>query len=257
VNCAEARDLTHLYIDQELDLVRVADVDRHLQSCPACHALYERQRALSASLKGEANYHRAPPELREHLGAALSAETGDATRPRSRRFNRWNTGISVAAVVVLSVSVSLFMLTPTAQDRLEDEIVSSHVRSLMVNHLSDVASSDHHTVKPWFNGKLDYSPPVRDLTSQGFPLMGGRLDYLEDRPVAALVYRHRLHLINLFIWPSKSEQAQGVVVHSHQGYNLLHWARGGMGFWAVSDLNKADLKQFAEEFSAGAASPPS
>ena len=250
MNCVEAEHLVQLYIDQELDLVRVVDVDRHLQSCAACRELYDRQRGLRSALRRDADYHRAPPELRERLRFALRAETKGAARPRLLWPGRWNTGLAVAATVVLSVSAALFIALPTPQDRLENDIVSSHVRSLMANHLSDVASSDQHTVKPWFNGKLDYSPPVNDLTSQGFPLIGGRLDYLDGRPVAALVYRHRQHMINLFVWPGAGAHERKPQALSRQGYHLLRWTQGGMEFWAVSDLNETELTKFADEISA-------
>lgn len=256
MNCAEAKDLVHVYIDQELDLLRIVDVDRHLQSCAACRELYDEQRALRSTLRRDAGYHRAPPELRERLRFALRSETKGVMRPRARWPGRWNAGLAVAAAVVLSVSVALYIALPTPQDRLENEIVASHVRSLMANHLSDVASSDQHTVKPWFNGKLDYSPPVNDLTAQGFPLIGGRLDYLDGRPVAALVYRHRLHMINLFAWPATDAHERKRQVLSRQGYNLLRWTHGGMEFWAVSDLNEAELTKFADEISASTAPPP-
>lgn len=253
MNCVEAQDLVPLYIDQELDLLRVVDVDKHLQFCVACRELYDRQRALRSIVRRDASFHRAPPELRERLRFALRGQTSESARPRARWPSRWNAGLAVAAAVVLSVSVALYIVLPTPQDRLENDIVSSHVRSLMANHLSDVASSDQHTVKPWFNGKLDYSPPVNDLTGQGFPLIGGRLDYLDDRPVAALVYRHRLHVINLFVWPNQGGHEQKPRALSQQGYNLLHWTQGGMEFWAVSDLNEADLTKFVDEISASTA----
>lgn len=250
MDCVEARDLVHIYLDQELDLLRVVDVDRHLQSCGACRELYDRQHALRSTLRRDASYHRAPPELRERLRFALRGQAGETARPRARRPGRWNAGLAVATAVMLSVSVALYIVLPTPQDRLENDIVSSHVRSLMANHLSDVASSDQHTVKPWFNGKLDYSPPVNDLTAQGFPLIGGRLDYLDGRPVAALVYRHRQHMINLFVWPDAHAHERKPRTLSRQGYHLLRWTQGGMEFWAVSDLNEAELSTFAGEISA-------
>jgi len=253
VNCAEARDLVHLYLDQELDLLRVVDVDKHLRSCAACRALYDEQRALRAAVRRDAGYHRAPEELRERLRFALRGQVDEPARPPARWQRRWNTAVAIAAAVVLSVSAALYLALPTPQDRLVDDLVSSHVRSLMANHLADVASSDQHTVKPWFDGKLDYSPPVDDLTAQGFPLIGGRLDYVNDHPVAALVYRHRLHVINLFVWPRENGREQKLQAFTRQGYNLLHWARGGMEFWAVSDLNEAELKQFVDNFSAKSA----
>lgn len=252
MNCAEAQDLVHLYLDQELDLVRVVDVDKHLQSCAACRALYDGQRALRATVRQDASYHHAPAELREHLRFSLRGQAAGPDRPHALRRRRWNTAVAVAiaAAVVLSVSAALYLALPTPQDRLVDDVVSSHVRSLMANHLADVASSDQHTVKPWFNGKLAYSPPVDDLTARGFPLIGGRLDYVNYRPVAALVYRHRLHVINLFVWPGGNGHEQKPRTFTRQGYNLLHWAQGGMEFWAVSDLNEAELKQFVDEISA-------
>ncbi len=250
MDCVEARDLVHLYLDQELDLLRVVDVDRHLQSCAVCRELYDRQRAMRSTLRRDAGYHRAPSELRERLRFALRGQASETARPRARRSGRWNAGLAAAAAVMLSVSVALYIVLPTPQDRLENDIVSSHVRSLMANHLSDVASSDQHTVKPWFNGKLDYSPPVNDLTAQGFPLIGGRLDYLDGHPVAALVYRHRQHMINLFVWPDADAHERKPRTLSRQGYHLLRWTQGGMEFWAVSDLNEAELSTFAGEISA-------
>ena len=254
MNCVEVQDLVHFYFDQELDPVRVVDIDQHLPSCAACRERYDRERTLRSALRREASYHRAPLELRERLRFALRAETKGAAQPRVRWPGRWNAGLAVAAAVVLSVSLTLYIALPISQNHLADDIVSSHVRSLMANHLSDIASSDQHTVKPWFNGKLDYSPPVNDLTAQGFPLVGGRLDYLNDHPVAALIYRHRQHTINLFVWPSAGAPDQKPRALSRQGYNLLRWTQGGMEFWAVSDLNAAELTKFAGEISA--AMPP-
>ncbi|MHB8534790.1 MAG: anti-sigma factor family protein [Sulfuricaulis sp.] len=256
MNCVEAQDHVHLYLDQELDLVRVAEVDRHLPSCAACRALYDRERALRSALRRDACYHRAPAELRERLRFALRGETNSAARPRTRWSGRWNSGIGIAAAVVLSVSVALFIAVPAPRDRLVDDILSSHIRSLMANHLSDVASSDQHTVKPWFDGKLDFSPPVTDLTTQGFPLIGGRLDYVNDHPVAALVYRHRLHIINLFIWPDVDKDKTKPRALERQGYNLLHWTQEGMELWAVSDLNETELIKFVHEISASMAPHP-
>jgi anti-sigma factor RsiW len=149
----------------------------------------------------------------------------------------------MVALLAVVWSGSLYLALPSAQDRLMEELVSSHVRSLQVDHLSDVVSSDQHTVKPWFNGKLDFSPPVIDLASQEFPLVGGRLDYLDERTVAVLIYRHKLHPINLYIWPGTGRNVapQG---QDRQGYHLIHWTAGGMNYWAVSDLAASELEFF-------------
>src|SRR5262249_53888512 len=149
-----------------------------------------------------------------------------------------------ACIAILAWGLGRLWPTPAADDRLGQEVLASHVRSLMVNHLADVASSDRHTVKPWFDGKLDFSPVVEDQTNQGFHLTGGRLDYLDNRPVAALVYRRQQHVINLFIWPAPEDAYETPTALTRQGYNLVHWASAGMTYWAVSDLNSDELQEF-------------
>jgi len=134
---------------------------------------------------------------------------------------------------------------------IEREVVSSHIRSLMANHLTDVASTDQHTVKPWFNGKLDFSPPVSDLATSGYPLIGGRLDYLRGRPVAALVYQRRKHLINVFAWPDEGVADAETPPRTQQGYHIIHETHGGMAYWIVSDLNSDELSSFGKLLATG------
>jgi len=156
--------------------------------------------------------------------------------------------LNSAAAVCLALLLSFTFTRPSAQPQLAQEIVSSHIRSLMANHEMDVASSDQHTVKPWFDGRLDFSPPVKDLAAQGFPLIGGRLDYLNNRAVAALVFHRAKHVINLFIWPTNEGDSEAAARPPINGYHLICWSQGGMTFWAVSDLNEKELMEFTRDF---------
>jgi anti-sigma factor RsiW len=232
------RDLD-AYLDRELDAGSATAVRDHLGRCAACRRQAAERETL-ARLVRTAPYYAAPDRLR----ARVLAQT---TRSRSvRRVIAW------AAAAVLAVSVgggmSLLHLASARGDAIAEEVVSGHVRALMANHLFDVQSTDQHTVKPWFQGKLDFSPPVADLASIGFPLAGGRLDYLLGRPVAALVYQRQKHTINVFVSPEGS--GVGALVRSVRGFHVHHWIRGGMSFWAVSDLNDAELTEFGRALEA-------
>ena len=190
----------------------------------------------------DATYYRAPEALRERVRASLAAEA----RTQWRSTWSWG-GMAVAAAVgaLLAWNVAMLQASGGEEERLAREVEAAHVRSLMAeSHLNDVASSDQHTVKPWFQGKLDFAPVVTDLSASGYPLAGGRLDYVNGRPVAALVHRHRLHVINLFEWPAVGESAPELV--TRHGYSLVRWKRGGLEYWLVSDAAGADLLKFAQ-----------
>jgi anti-sigma factor RsiW len=218
----------------------------------------EEDTELSEAVKAMATRYPAPPGLRERIVTAVShadsAHTAAAAPRRSFRtlrtvWQQWGSmGVAFACGVIASLAFGPFFASQGEEDLLSQEVVAGHVRSLMVAHLADVASSDQHTVKPWFSGKLDYSPPVHDLAQQGFPLQGGRLDYLDRRPVAALVYRRQQHTINLFVWPTGGDATPAVKLLSRQGYNIAEWREEGMQFWAVSDLSAGELQTFAQQF---------
>ena len=242
MNCRDALDLVHGYIDGELDLVKSLAIEQHLGACPACKVQYDQVRELGSVIRAHAVYHAAPPALRARVAAALPREPGTGARNPAWGWGRM--AAALAFVTLLGLGFGLAWLQPGAEERLAREVVAGHVRSLMADHLMDIASSDQHTVKPWIAGKLDFSPPVMDLAAQGYALAGGRLDYLGERSVIALVYRRHGHVINLFVWPQAPGADSSVRSDTRQGYNLAHFTRAGMAFWAVSDLNPEEFKAF-------------
>jgi len=244
VSCHEVQDLLHGYVDGELDLVRTLDIDRHLRDCSACAGLHAHQQALRSALRGGAPYFTPPEPLEQRLRAAVRRVSGADTRPLRWSWRWLSLGAAMACVAVVLWSVVPLFMKPSAPSHTLQELVASHVRSLMVDHLTDVTSSDSHTVKPWFEGKLDFSPPVPELTAQGFRLVGGRLEYLGERAVAALVYQRREHVINLFAWPAQPEGDGDATVVTRQGYHLAHWYASGMSYWAVSNLNQREMQEF-------------
>ena len=208
----------------------------------------ESDRQLSELIREHATRYRASPALESAVRTEITLQSA-AVRPQvtpSRwRWPSWAfVGMGFACGLVFSTATVLVAGRQADSDRLEAELVGSHVRALMVSHLTDVASSNQHTVKPWFQGKLNYSPPVRDLEQDGFPLVGGRLDYLAGKPVAALVYRRDGHMINLFIWPDA--HARSSDVSGREGYNVVRWTKDGMTYSAVSDLNLHELRAFSD-----------
>ena len=204
---------------------------------------------LSNAIKAQATRHELPPALHGRIVSALrQADSTSSRKPFWASLqNQWaGMGVAFACGVFASLTIMLFYNSPKDAGSLQQEIVAGHVRSMMVAHLSDVTSTDQHTVKPWFAGKLDYSPPVHDLAQEGFPLVGGRLDYLNQRSVAALVYQRRQHTINLFVWPSNASAQRQMKLQSRQGFNMTDWIESGMQFWAVSDLNAGELQTFSQ-----------
>jgi anti-sigma factor RsiW len=240
--------MLHGYVDGELDSIHVAEFEAHLATCADCRSELERVEAMRALLAKPEVKFRAPEDVRRQVIAALNRATYPARATESswqrilRLTGQWSLVPSMAA---LAASLFLFINVPNTEIGLQDQIVSNHVRSLLADHLADVMTSDRHTVKPWFAGKIDFSPPVVDLKNVGFPLVGGRVDYLNGKVVAALVYRHGGHVINLFIWPDASGRDGEA---TRESYNIREWSAGGLAFWAVSDTELADLEKFHKRF---------
>ncbi|MES2151938.1 MAG: anti-sigma factor [Pseudomonadota bacterium] len=245
MDCKDAQVLLGAEMDGEIDPSGMLALHAHLDGCQACRAQRDNLRGLGAVLKAHAPSQAAPAQLRQRVLAGLRQET---PAPRVRRWNwAWiNFGAAATASAACAALLALQLAVPSESERLDQEIVASHFRSLLADHLTDVASTDQHTVKPWFTGKLDFAPPVVDLAAQGYPLVGGRLEYLQQRTAAALAYRHRQHLINLFIWPATGQADSAPKLDSRQGFQVLHWRREGMNFWAVSDLSAAELTTFGQ-----------
>jgi anti-sigma factor RsiW len=246
VSCQEVQDLLHGYMDGELDLVRTLDIERHLQDCSICARVHAQQEALRSAMRGSALYFTPPGPLEQRIRAAVRGASNADTRVWRWSWRWLGLGAAAACVAIALWGVMPLWHNPSAPDYALQELVAGHVRSLMVDHLTDVTSSDSHTVKPWFEGKLDFSPPVPDLSQLGFRLVGGRLEYLAKRPVAALVYQRREHAINLFIWPAQAEAGDTETMLIRQGYHLGHWHASGMSYWAVSNLNQRELREFAQ-----------
>jgi anti-sigma factor RsiW len=231
--CRRMRLLIQADLDGELEAAEAAAVAEHVAGCPRCAGVRRQLAALQTKLRAELPFHAAPPELRARLERGVRPRRPMALLP-------FGAGFAVAACLALLLVIPRAFV-PSHRD-LAGEAVAGHIRALQPGHLLDVTSSDQHTVKPWFDGRLDYAPPVKDLAADGFPLTGARLDYLDGRPVAALVYRRARHIIDLFVWPGDSAASSG----EQSGYNYVAWSDGKMTFWAISDLNLAELREFTQ-----------
>ncbi len=233
----------HGYLDGELDAVRSAEFERHLENCSECQATLQKVESLRARLQQSNLYEYASPDLRERVRKQLGLAAGvvQASDRSQRRFLiPVLAGLGVAAVFL----IAFFLISPGPQIApLTAELVDAHVRSLQPGHLTDVLSTDQHTVKPWFDGRLDFIPPVADYSAEGFPLLGGRLDVVDGHTVAGVVYGRRKHLINLFAWPARSQQGPSDASGSRQGYNWIMWRSGDMQLCLVSDASAADLRE--------------
>jgi anti-sigma factor RsiW len=253
MTCREVQKLLDAYLDGELDLVHNLEIERHLQDCVACQSIYQNYQTLRKDLKGGSLYYQLPGELPKKIRSSLRkavprpATPGFHLESQSRRRLVISASVGFMVMVLLLSGGLVYLLNSTSRqtDLLSQEVLDSHIRSLLVDHLADVISTDQHTVKPWFDGKLDFSPVVVDLADKGYPLTGGRLDYLEQHPVAALVYQRGKHIINVFSWPEGNPNArEAVQVTTLQGYHLFHWIQSGWNYWVVSDLGETDLGTF-------------
>jgi anti-sigma factor RsiW len=254
--CSEWKLLLHGFIDGELDAAHSLQLEQHLAACSHCSDQLERLQLSKRIVTQEGVRWRTPDHVRARILAAISRESTTQDRlsatagneESGRRFRvlgfvqQWMFVPSLAAL-----AASLFLVVAPLQDRssIQDEVVAGHVRSLLVDHLTDVATSDQHTVKPWFNGKIDFAPPVLDLAPQGFPLVGGRIDYIGGRVVAALVYRRQGHLINVFAWPAPPT---AMTATTRDGYNMTSWSKDGLSFWAISDVGADQLNGLRDSF---------
>lgn len=252
MTCEEVEGLADAYVDGEVALEGTLALEAHVDHCRACTARLDRIKALKHALE-TAPYFRAPAALATRVrtivgDVAVSAPSRTIWRPR--RWQPWL--VSAASLAVVSIALFAVLRQPAAfgDDATTEAVIEGHVRSLMGDHLTDVASSDRHTVKPWFAGRVDFSPTVVDLANDGFPLVGGRLDYIDHHASAALVYKRRDHVINVFVWPRTDGSPSHVARSDARGYHVISWTRDGVAVWVVSDLALVELDAFAQKLDA-------
>jgi len=260
MNCERTRALLGAHLDGELDAVNEQELQAHLRECPLCLSAASSQKTVQRMVRNVVPYHHAPSALESRVRASLRGQThtgrqlesSDAPALRLEPRNlRWLAFAATAAAVLVALWIgSAVTARQAASDLLAEEVVSAHVRSMQGSHLMDVTSSDQHTVKPWFDGKVDFAPPVHDLAAEGFPLLGGRLDYVAGHSAAALVFQHNKHFINVFIWPSGAAMAAHNLPVDRRGYNFVWWRQGDLTFCAVSDLNRTELTSFSSSYRA-------
>lgn len=246
MNCEEASLLLHALIDGKLDAGHVRDVEAHIAICPNCAAQLREFQEFRNGMTPASLRYTAPMSLRSRIEGKLPARAAGT----NRRSVIKGFAVGATASALAASGVLVMVMRSDDEQRILGEVVSAHLRSLQAQHLTDVQSSDQHTVKPWFNGKLDVAPPVIDLTALGFTLLGGRLDYVDAKPVAAIVYRRRVHVINLFCAPAPGSSKRGAAMESLYGFNVRRWTENGLNLWAVSDINADELTEFGDKFEA-------
>ena len=244
--CDLTQRLVHGYLDGELDAARASEFEKHMQSCSQCAAELEGQEALRSSIRNAHLYEKAPASLRKKVLKKIKGETDVMIGWHFPRLT-WAAVAACAVFLVLILAGWRQFTGRRNETLLAKELVDDHIRSLQPGHLTDVVSSDQHTVKPWFDGKIDFAPPVHDFAAQDFPLVGGRLEVINGHSVAAMVYGRRKHFINVFVWPEKNPAS--TTAGSIQGYNWVRWHDGNFEFWAISDTNGSDLNQLRQLFS--------
>jgi anti-sigma factor RsiW len=248
MNCARYTQVLDAYLDDELDRATGAEIARHLAGCAACRERRDERAALSRSIRACAPYFSAPDGLRHRVFERSAEDASPFKRTRSRPS--WlQASALILAVALASATAGYWLGRPPIVNALHEHVIASHIASLGATRpLTDVTSDDRHTVKPWFQGRVDFAPPVRDLSAQGFILIGARLDHIADRPAAAIVYRVRRHLVNLFVWRADASGHEPVAVSNVRGFSVATWSQGGLRFSAVSDIDSRELERFAQLF---------
>ena len=255
MNCDDSRTYLPAYLDDELGVAESVRVQKHLAECGDCRQAQDEQLALRSALRDPDLYTHPSADFSRRIEAAVRKAAKDEARSqRSSWFDSWRSGsfrwIPAAAALVIVTTIGVFLvmnsLRSSHQQLIATAVLAGHIRSLQPGHLIDVPSSDRHTVKPWFQGRLDFSPPVPDLSELGWTLVGGRLDYVDGRPVAVLVYLRGMHNINVFLWPNHGSADDAIKQEDAQGYQILHWNGAEMTYWVVSDLNRVELLELAQ-----------
>jgi anti-sigma factor RsiW len=249
MTCDEVEILLHALLDGELDAGHARDVEAHLAGCPRCARQLAAYRDMQTVLARTDLRYEAPAALRRRIEQALPSPS--VAKPNRRSLLQ---GFAFGGVLsgALAAGLVTVVLRNDRDQRVIGDVVNAHLRSLQGDHLIDVQSSNQHTVKPWFNGRLDVAPPVVDLTAQGFTLIGGRLDYVDAKAVGALVYKRRAHVINLFVLPTSMADRFAPGAEVVQGFNIRRWSAQGLVFWAISDINGEELQEFEDKFAAAA-----